>query len=374
MVTPTYDRLWSPVLDTVRADALDCVQANLATVADRLGGAGAHLTLGAALRFETEWGAGGVPRVAASLDHRLAAARELLGLRVAERRDGVDGPTVRAMVAEHGPLYVVADAYGLQWTPFYGRQHVEHTFLLAAPDTVVDAYQDQTPWGQCHPGVWRISPAELDAAVPAATVLRLAAGTPIPPGDVLHANARQLAAAGPAIEEYLAASRPDTSGLVLDIWLLGRSRLLHAAWLAGQGLPDADLAERARAWLALASTSYVVLRRATSGPPATVLDEMRELLHEDAAAAQRLAADVVGGVRATLVDVVGEVLRIEERGGVSGVPLRELPNYNSLRLVEIVERAEVRLGVRLDDTDLTPQALRDVDSLCAAFERRRAAH
>jgi acyl carrier protein len=360
VVTPTYDRIWTPVLETVRTDALDCVQTNLAAVADRLGGAGAHLALGAPLRFETEPGAA---RVAASLEHRLAAADDLLGLRVEQRWDGVDGPTLRALVAEHGPLYVVADAFSLQWTVLCGRQHTDHTFILAGQNTVVDAYHDDTAWGACRPGVWRIADAELDTGVPSATVLRLAAGPATACQDVLRANAHSLAAAGPAIEEYLVAP----SDLVLDIWLLGRSRLLHAAWLERQGLPAAEMAAQARAWQTLASTSYVVLRRSAGGAPASVLDELRELLREDAAIAARLAA---GGIRAALVDVVGEVLRIEERAGVAGAALRDLPNYNSLRLVEIVERAEVRLGVRLDDTDLTPQALRDVDSLCAAFERR----
>lgn len=362
MVTPTYDRIWTPVLETVRTDALDCVQTNLAAMADRLGGAGAHLALGAPLRFETEPGAA---RVAASLEHRLAAADDLLGLRVERRWEGIDGPALRALVAEHGPLHVVADAFGLQWTVLFGRQHSDHTFILAGPNTVVDAYHDDTAWGACRPGVWRITDAELDACVPSATVLRLAAGPATACEDVLRVNAHSLAAAGPAIEAYLAASVP--SDLVLDIWLLGRSRLLHAAWLERQGLPAAEMAAQARAWLTLASTSYVVLRRSAGGAPASVVDELRELLREDAAVAARLAA---GGIRAALVDVVGEVLRIDERGGVAGAALRDLPNYNSLRLVEIVERAEVRLGVRLDDTDLTPQALRDVDSLCAAFERR----
>lgn len=367
MVTPTYDRIWSPLLETVRADALDCVQANLAVVADRLGGAGAYLALGAPLRFETEQGADGVPKVAASLDHRLAVADDLLGLCVEERRDGVDGPALRALVAEHGPVFVVADAFGLPWTALAGRQHAEHTFILSTPDTVVDAYHDDTAWGACRPGTWRVPAAELDAAVPSATALRLAAGPVTSPGDVLRANAHSLAVAGPAIDAYLAASRPDPAGLVLDIWLLARSRLLHAAWLAWSGRPTEEMAERARAWQTLASTSYVVLRRATTGPPASVLDGMRELLHADAEVAARLAGD--GGIRAALLDVVGEVLRIDG-GSVNGAALRDLPNYNSLRLVEIVERAEERLGVRLDDTDLTPQALRDVDSLCAAFERR----
>ena len=365
----TYDRLWSPVLETVRADALDCLQANLAVMADRHGGAGAHLSLGAPLRFDIEQGPDGRPRVAASMPYRLAAAHELLGLRVAQRWDGVDGARMRALVAEAGPLYVIADAHRLAWTPYAGRRHTEHTFLLSTSDTVVDAYHDETPWGPCRPGVWRLSPAEMDAMLPTATVLRFATEPVAHRPDVLAANARAMAEAIPAIDAYLSADHGD--GLVLDIWLLGRSRLLHGAWLARNDRPSPEADEHAQAWLTLASKSYVAWSRSRTGtPPTAVLDDLGRLLHEDVAIATRLAAR--HRVRDAVLSVIQDVLRVDEPTVRTATTLRELPNYNSFRLVEIIERVETRLAVLLHDDDLTPQTLQDIDALCATFARRAA--
>lgn len=379
--TETYDRRWSPVLPALRADALDCVQANLAVLADVHAGAGAHLELGAQLRFDTEPGADGVPRVVRSVPHRLAAAHDLLGLRVARRWDGVDGAGLRELTTGTGPLLVVADAYDLSWTPYAGRQHTEHTFVLPAPDTAVDAYHDETPWGQQRPGVWRLSPAALDTITDATALLLAAEPVPPRPG-MLAANARALADAAPAIDTYLAALRGGGSataaGLVVDVWLLGRSRLLHAAWLARHGEPAAEAESHARDWLSLAAKSFVASRRAgTAGTlPAGVLTELARLLHEDVELAGRLAA--AGGpappdhtaVRAALVAAIRDVLRVDEPAITAARTLRELPNYNSFRLVDIIERVETRLGLVLDDEALTPQALHDVDSLCRAFAER----
>ncbi|UMP07071.1 hypothetical protein [Amycolatopsis sp. EV170708-02-1] len=66
------------------------------------------------------------------------------------------------------------------------------------------------------------------------------------------------------------------------------------------------------------------------------------------------------------------MLRIDESTVRAATALRGLPNYNSFGLVEIIERAEARLEVVLGDEDLTPEALRYIDSLCATFARRMA--
>jgi len=76
----------------------------------------------------------------------------------------------------------------------------------------------------------------------------------------------------------------------------------------------------------------------------------------------------VDAVRAAVLLAVQEVLHIDEPTVLAAQTLRALPNYNSFRLVDIIERVETRLNVELDD--LTPQALRDIDSLCAAFAGR----
>jgi acyl carrier protein len=380
--TETHDRLWSPLLDSLRADALDCVQANLALVADRHAGPGSHLALGATLAFDTEQGTGGVEKVVSSVPHRLTQAEDLLGLRVKDRFDSVDGPQLRELVAHTGPLYVIGDAHTMSWLPYAGQQHLEHTFLLSTPDTVVDAYHDETRWGPTRPGAWRLSPAELDAMVPSATALLISTG-PVPVADTifrLAANATAMTTAVPRIDSYLAAHRESFGDvalleqLVMDIWLLGRSRLLHAAWLGTVESPDlvAAAEDHAQCWLALAAQSFVALYRARRGGRVSgaVLDELDRLLHEDVAMAVRLStADTV---HAAVVAAIQEVLRVDGVALAAAPTMRELPNYNSFRLVEIIEKVEARLGVELDPDDLNAQTLRDVDSLCQAFAHRHS--
>ncbi|UMP07072.1 hypothetical protein [Amycolatopsis sp. EV170708-02-1] len=123
-----------------------------------------------------------------------------------------------------------------------GRSHTEHTFLLSTSDTVVDAYHDETPWGPCRPGVWRLSSAELDALPATATALWFTIEPVAEPPDVLTANARAMTGAVPA----------------LDIWLLGRSRLLYAA---RHDRPTPEVDAHVQAWLTLASKRYVAARR-----------------------------------------------------------------------------------------------------------------
>ncbi|BCJ67438.1 acyl carrier protein [Polymorphospora rubra] len=410
---PTRSREWTPVLDGLRADLLDCLQVNLAAVADRAAGPGAHLALGAPLRFVTTAGPLGLPVLTASVERRLDEAAGLLGLRVDRRWTGVSGADLRELARDHGPLYVVGDAFTMPWLPYAGHEHMEHSFLLAdaGPQCVVaDGYHNSTRWGDARPGVWRLPAADLDAAVPAATAMTLtvAAAPEVDRAAVLRENAADLAAAQTAVDDYLdriraRAGEPAVAAqIVLDVWLLGRSRALHAAWLAATAThpPDAaatdppgdrtgELAAHADSWLALAGQSYVAMRRAARGGafPAAVLDRYAELLHTDVVLAGRLVAGaaapppsadgVVGPaavdparIRAVLAAEFGAVLGLEPEA-VAGRPLRELPRYNSFRLVDVIERAEERLGVQLDPDDLTVTALRDLDSLCGVFGRAR---
>jgi len=387
---------WTDVLGTLRADALDCLQANLAVAADVGYGRGAHVALGATLRHAMVDGPLGIPVVAASLDRRLAEAAQLLGLRVTRRWDQVDGPRLRRLAEAHGPVYVVADAYTLRWVPYAGRQHMEHSFLLveSGPSClVVDGYRNSTRWGEARPGTWRLPAAELDAAVPTATVLTLATdgGTApaLDPAAVLDANVRGLAESGPMIDRYLDAVQgrvgdPDViAQVVLDVWLLGRSRRLHAEWLSAAGVagPDgpAAAARHAESWLALAGQSYLAMRRAArrGGLPRPVIDELARLLHEDATLARRLAAGafVAAGsgtavaVRAAVVEELRAVMRVDADFLSGDQPLRALPDYSSFRLVEVIERVEAKLGVELDPDELTTEGLRSVDSLCRLFAR-----
>ncbi len=413
--TPATDDLWSPVLASIQAGALDCMQANLAMLADRRH-PGAHLALGAYLRFKLTIEPDGRPAVAAALDDRLTEAQALLGMRVTARREGLDGTGLRDLAAEapgHAPLYVVADAYSMSWVPYAGQRHLDHSFLLLRADSrqalIADGYQNNTEWGQAQPGVWLIPATDLDAAAcggqdGGATVLELDAGSPprLDPDVVLAGNATAMAAARPDIERYAAAARAAVSDptalarLVLDVWLLSRSRQLHAAWLASVGdRPDGTAAaeQLAQAWLRLSTLAFVAERRARRGQAVSpaIADQVDELLRADIELARQLApaqaapsatavappvtpaATGRGDPRAVVTDELGAITGLNVASLEPGTELRSLPGFSSFRLVDLIERAEQRLGVELDPDDLTADSLRTISSLCDLFAAATAA-
>jgi hypothetical protein len=389
-VLRTRSARWSPVLEHLRSDAMDCLQTNLAAHADDAHGAGSHLALGAPLRYPAVGRRDGEPSVGASLEERLEEARDLLGLTVAERWDGLDGPAVRRLAETVTPLYVVADTYTMGWVPYAGQRHLEHSVLVTrgGPSvTVVDGYHNDTPWGQARPGAWRVPAAAFDAAVPHATVLVLTAG-PVPrlePAAVLAHNAAAAAGAVPSIDRYLdgirrAVATPEgLDRLVLDVWLLGRSRVLHAAWSATvHGVPAAarvDAAAQAQAWLTLTAQSYVAMRRARrgGGVPTAVVDEMARLLYGDVARVDGSdgpsATGAVDAARAAVLDALVSVLRVDAHALPGGTVLRDLPGFSSFRLLDVIEGAESRLGVELAPDHLEAGSLQDLKSLCALFAR-----
>jgi hypothetical protein len=311
------DAAWSPVLERLRADALDCLQANLAVLADRQQ-AGAHLALGARLRFAPSVPAVGWPSMSAKLDARLAEAG-FLGIRATGRRDGVDGPALRTLAgsAAGSPLYVVGDAYSMPWLPYAGHRHLEHSFLLmtADPDAViVDAYHNDTEWGEARPGVWRLPATALDQAAECGlTVITLAVGPPPQPdaATVLAGNATAADAAAPELWRYAAAVRAalgvgatDPTAIaaaaldqfILDVWLLGRAWRLHALWLASLGAASATPAdEHAQAWLRFSVQAFVAGRRAQRGqaPSAALVDQLDGLLEKTVALTRALTADPI---------------------------------------------------------------------------------
>lgn len=391
------DDVWSPVLTGIAAPALDCMQTNLAVIADRRHGAGAHLALGGPVRFTLAGGPDGRLRVAATLDQRLAEARELLGLRVTARWDDLDGARLRELAGQCGPLYVIADAYCLAWVPYAGHRHMEHSFLLIEAGqhvTIVDGYHNDTQWGQARPGGWHLPGADFDHAVTdGATAVTLAADPP-PELDVtatLAGNAAAVVAAAADQERYLAAMRagigdPATlEQLVLDVWLLSRARALHALWLAalpGRSAQAAAADEHAQAWQRLAMHAFLAERRAHRGQavPVSVVDQLGQLLQSDATLAQRLAARAGGpsAVTGLPASPEPETVVLQELRAITGVDgpaldggteLRALPGLNSFRLADLIERAEARLGFQIDPDDLTIDSLRSVSSLCELFGR-----
>ncbi|WBB78727.1 hypothetical protein O7606_21305 [Micromonospora sp. WMMD882] len=248
----------------IRTDLLDCIQVNLAVLADRWGEPGRHLALGAALRFRPRPGPDGLPTVDPPVDAHLTGSARQVGL-VVESRHDLGPDALRALAERSSVLYAVADTYHMPWLPYRGHAHMEHSFLVASDDgeaLVGDAYDNETAWGPARPGQWRLPWAELPA-VSVAAVCRVAGSyrPPAPsallddPDDYVEAYARHA--------DRLAALRQ----LTAETWLMTRARRLHAAYRVHRGEPlDADA--HLRRWDQLTAAAFIALRRVERGRPA----------------------------------------------------------------------------------------------------------
>ncbi|MFI8193395.1 acyl carrier protein [Streptomyces sp. NPDC085946] len=365
----------------VRAALLDCLQANLAVLADRHHGPDTHLRLGAVLRFApAPRGPGGLPTVEPTVEDQLAAAGDLLGLAVRARATGrpdaaPDGP------AE--PSYVVADAFHLPWVPYHGHKHVEHSFLVepgADGVTVTDAYHNDTVWGPARPLRLSYRRDRLDAllaALPQDTVtVRLSARPPGPAPAPAHTPADEA-----VVDAYLRAYADHEDRVLalerftLETWLLARARHLHAAYaahLAGGAQDEAVRAHLAR-WDSVVEHTYLAYRRVVRGraEPAGLFERAGEALRADAAAfggqRPRSLEDEVRAVVAEVLHVSADSL-VVGAGGFDG-DLSRLAEFGSMRMVEAVERLEQRFAVEFAPEDLVPENLHRVDDLCALIRR-----
>ncbi|MFC7309287.1 hypothetical protein ACFQVC_34395 [Streptomyces monticola] len=386
----------------------DCVQVNLALLADRLHGPGAHLHLGAALRFRPVPGPGGLPTVEEPAAVQLERAARALGLTAGEHRTAAAGEPI----APAEGRYVVADAYHLPWVPYFGQRHMDHSFLLEPIDDgdgddgdgdgdgsgiVVDGYHNETPWGSARPVRRVLSGAELAAAVPAgALVVTLTPGTrPAATGtsqlDFADEEVRDRYVAAYAGHEDRVAA---LDRLTLETWLLARSRRLHARFLAEHGaLPDGAEAH-VQAWESLAEAVYLGYRRVERGRP-----EARDLtarlaaqLRGDvevfgaatgagpapAARAPEAGATVpqapaADALRGHVAAAAGAVLKADPAALLDGRELADVPGFTSFRVVEIVERLERELSLEFAADDLVPENLHHVDGICRIVLRAQAA-
>ncbi|MGW1818788.1 acyl carrier protein [Streptomyces sp. NPDC002125] len=352
------------------AHRLDCLQANLALLADRHHGAATHLRLGAPLRFAPrpapESPPTGLLTVEPTLDQHLEDAAELLGLAVAQRRRHAPGSRVDV----DAPVYLIADAYHLPWVPYHGTKHVEHSFL-AEPDgdglVISDAYHNDTRWGPARPLRRTYSRPEFVALIEAlpegAESVRLAPsplGPPpepsCPPGSVSAADYLRGYAEHPDRRAALEA-------FTLETWLLARSRWLHALYVAELG--GVELSETVRlhlgSWDSLVEHAYLAFRRVDRGraEPGGLMERAAVTLRGDTE---------VLGVRGTVRQTVSSVLGITQEALAAG-ELTVHREFNSLRMVEIVEALEDRFAVEFEPADLVPENLQHIDSLSALVRR-----
>lgn len=385
----TEDRLPDP--SRIRADVLDCVQSNLAVLADAFHGEDTHLGLGAEMSSRWYPGADDLPTVDPPLAAGLAAAERTLHLTV-RGQDSPPGPRLAVHIPPGGLRYAVADAHEMPWLPYFGRQHMEHSFLLSAPEapggtwSVIDAYDNDTQWGAAKPGSWAVTTEEL-AGLTQVELFDIAPGpgpAPRPQERVEHIP----------MDDYLAAFDAGTDRervlhrLTGDIWLLARSRRLHALFMA-DGTPDGETAEHLGNWDKLVTQSYLAYRRVARNRPepagivpqlAALLETDRRIFKDTTAAGDPGAGTLPGAgggqdsagdeLRGKVAAVVGDVLGTDAAALLAdGADLAALPGFTSFRMADIIDRLEARLGIELEAGDLVPENLRSVDGLCCIVRR-----
>ncbi|UUU43750.1 hypothetical protein [Streptomyces sp. NBC_00162] len=363
-------------LGSVHTELLDCIQVNLAVLADHHHGPDTHLRLGAALRWHSRPGPNGLPTADPPLDHRIAEAEQLLGLKVRSRTRLTGAELLAAVRARGTTHYVVADAHAMPWLPYHGRRHMDHSFLLApGPDGfhVADGYRTDTPWGPAAPGHWQFG-ADALAGIEHAEVIEWAP-------RLLDATAPRPEYDGGDPAPYLAAyaDHPDRAAaleqLSAETWLLARARALHARWRARLSLPVDT--EHLRSWDLVVEQSYLAHRRVARGrtEPPGVLDRLAAALAADAAAfathAPQAAPDPE--LRAAVAAIAASVLDAPRQRLLDGAEFTAFQTFSSFRLVELIERVERELEVELDADDLIPENLRRVDDLCQIASRPWAA-
>ncbi|MER5927729.1 acyl carrier protein [Streptomyces mirabilis] len=395
---PAPATVTDPLTEAVRAidtTALDCIQVNAAVLAHATHGPHAHLELGGRLRFAPRFGEGRrLPTVEQTPAHQIAWMGGSLGLVLDARRPLTEGRALLDLLPEDGsPLYVVGDAWRMPWLPYHGHQHMDHSVLLRVADggtrvEAVDAYDNETPYGRAEPVVCAYSRSQVAALFDGSSVLpvtvRSAPPAHRPVSETLAENARDadLLLAGDTPARYAAAfrDRPDQQeacmALLLETWLLNRSRRLHAAWAAHHA-PGSTLAHTARdqaaAWDDLAGQCYLAARRVQRGRPVPpqIYTSLVELLRADARFAVQAAGTGPGEtmpqepaeVRRTVVETVADILGTAPEAVAATDDLSRLDGYASFQMVETVERLEDSYGVEFAPGDLEPAALRRVDGL-----------
>ncbi|MFJ6889626.1 acyl carrier protein [Streptomyces californicus] len=379
---------------------LDCIQVNAAVLADTEHGPDTHLEIGSVVDFAPRHSThSALPTVERQPSEQIAQLGAPLGLdlRIGEPVDR--GQSLLDLIPPHrGALYVIGDAYRMPWLPYHGHQHMAHSVLLRASADgarieAVDAYDNETPYGRAEPVVCtytRQQAAALFDGSPTTPVLtHRGESRPQPLEHVLTRNAR---AATPMLEteapeHYAIAFRdhPDQTAaftaLLLETWLLSRSRRLHAKWLARRSPGSAHaaaVAQQAGAWEDLTGQCYLAARRVQRGRPAPpqLHTTLAQLLRTDLEIAADAAPSAPGDdltdsaeVRHTVQAVIADVMAIDLNLVAATDDLSQLEGFASFQMVETVERLEETYALEFPASELQPATLRSIDALTSLVQR-----
>lgn len=177
------------------------------------------------------------------------------GYRIQQARLSISNclDVLRAFIKRGQPVLVFGDAFCMPWLPYYGHEHLEHSFIVDGIDEdeqlihIVDAYENVTEWGHAQPVACELAAATLPDMLNregayAGTLLfveKKQKGADRSIKAALLENAQQMIAAHQrqrlhTFARYYQALMPDSSAakrFTLALWLIARVRALHGCWL-----------------------------------------------------------------------------------------------------------------------------------------------
>jgi hypothetical protein len=207
--------------------------------------------------------------------------------------------TCESFVRGNQPVLIFGDAYFMPWLPYFGREHMEHTFIVDGVSAdqrllhLVDAYANKTEWGEATPIETYLPAMALERIVQALDTARsgsfLIVGQAEQPAALdlpalLRRNAAQILvqlrdkARLSHYSQYYASNVTDVAAIkqfVLDCWLIARSRALHGLWLADVARDQPELLDSTfveafaqdvvAPWQRVSEFAYILFRRVSQG-------------------------------------------------------------------------------------------------------------
>lgn len=350
------------------AELFDCMQVNLAALAERRNGLQYRFALGKMLQFKPRIGSDGLPTVEPSERDYIFAAEQWLGLRLVDRQNIQSVSQLHSMAEKYGCLYVIADAFDLRWVPYFTHKHMDHSFLIeleGAGFLIADNYCNETQWGAARPGSWSMSHLEVDELCSAG--IQAFAFEPQTPPSVPLSLKMSMVSYRREVSAYLSAYRQHPSSiealerLTLETWLMARSRRLYVAWY-GDSFPVSNtlISEHLAGWRSQVEHTYIAYRRSArgGGSSAAVLDRLARLLEIDG------QIFFLESLRNQIALATAQVFEVSVEEILNGTVFSSFATFSSFRVVEMIEFIEDQVGFSFNPDDLTPENLHSIEGLC----------
>lgn len=286
--------------DSVDSAYLDCLNDNLAVLLLHAGVADVRTPFACQWHFDVDPER---PEETLAVERTPAEAlvREQTGCALEWRQfeDDQFMAVIAPLVRDRRPALIIGDAYFTPWLPYFGREHMEHSFIIDGVSDdqrllhVVDAYANKTEWGEATPTESYLPSMALERVIRALdtaragsylTVERVAPPPPLDLAGLLRGNAAQILASlrerdllGRFSRHYAdrASDAAAIKRFVLDCWLIARSRAIHGLWLADVARERPDLLDAALAgafarevvapWQRVNEFAYILFRRVSLG-------------------------------------------------------------------------------------------------------------